>query len=52
MGLQIFYITLSVCMVLLIRPVMRGVVCWAKILECRKNALCHPVDEVEKNDIL
>ncbi len=52
MGLQIFFITLSVCMLLLIRPVMRGFACWAKILEFKKNALSHPVDEVNKHDIL
>lgn len=52
MGLQILYITISVCLLLLIRPLMRGVVCWAKILECRKNELSHPLDEVNKRDIL
>ena len=52
MGLQIFFITLSVCMLLLIRPVMRGFACWAKILEFKKNTLSHPVDEVNKHDIL
>lgn len=52
MGVQIFFVTLSVCMVILIRPVMRGFVCWAKIMECRKNELLHPVDEVNSRDIL
>lgn len=52
MGIQIFFITLSVCLIILIRPILRGVVCWAKILECRKNALLHPVDEVQSRDIL
>ncbi len=52
MGVQIFFVTLSVCMLLLLRPLMRGVACWAKILELRKNAISHPVDEVNSRDIL
>lgn len=52
MGVQIFFFTLSVCMLLLLRPLMRGVTCWAKILELRKNLILHPVDEVNRCDIL